>query len=54
MAADPEVKVLLERILAELRDIHATLAEDRRWMWRILALAIAGAFAVVGVKLALP
>jgi hypothetical protein len=51
---DAEVRLLLSQILTELQGIHRTLDEDRRWLWRILALALLGAFALVGLKMALP
>lgn len=52
--SDPEVKVLLVQIRDELREIRTVLSEDRKMMWRILALALIGAFALVGLKMALP
>jgi hypothetical protein len=51
---DAEIKVVLSQILTELQGIHTTLQEDRKWLWRILALALLGAFALVGLKMALP
>lgn len=49
-----EIKKTLEANNEVLRDIKATLQNDRSMMWKILALTIGGAFAIVGVKLAFP
>jgi len=37
-----------------LEDIRDVLREDRKMMWRVLIMAIVGAFLLVGVKLMLP
>lgn len=54
MADDPAILAKLDEILRTLQAMQSTLAEDRKMMWRILALAIAGAFALIGIKLAIP
>jgi len=44
----------LQLLNDEISDIKDMLADDRKNMWKILALAIIGSFALVGVKLFLP
>jgi len=34
-----------------LREIRDALKQQQQWLWKILLLAICGAFALVGVKL---
>jgi len=49
-----EIKEQLVAISTKLEDIKDGLASDRGNLWKILALTIAGAFALVGIKLVLP
>jgi len=61
MKDDGQQVQLLTEIKAELANMNKCLCElrddlrtDRVWHWRILALVILGAFALIGVKLAYP
>jgi len=49
-----EIKAQLQEVNNTLRDLKGDLQTDRTWVWRILALTILGAFALIGVKLAFP
>jgi len=56
-----QVEVILTRIEqlliqqnAQLREIKEVLSEDRKMMWRLLFMVIAGAFLLIGIKLYLP
>jgi len=49
-----EIKAELVAIKEQLQQINNTLQNDRSNMWKILALVIMGAFALVGIKLMLP
>lgn len=46
--------ILLQQILEELKEIKEVLQSDRDNMWKILAMAILGSFALVGIKLMFP
>jgi len=53
--------VLLQQILNELHNINShlddlkdILSADRQMMWKLLFFVILGAFALVGIKLAIP
>jgi len=58
--SDEEIRILMDikdkltEINQKLENIKDGLASDRSWVWKILALTIAGAFALVGIKIALP
>jgi hypothetical protein len=59
--SDDETNRLLTEINEKLASINNTLNNikddlrtDRSNLWKILALAIGGAFALVGIKLAIP
>jgi len=49
-----DIKEKLTEMNAKLEAIKDGLASDRSWIWKILALTIAGAFALIGVKMAIP
>lgn len=44
----------LDDVVRELQEIKGILANDRQSMWRLLTVVIAGAFALIGLKIALP
>jgi len=44
----------LADVVRELERIHDVLADDRKMMWRVLLAVIAGAFTLIGVKIAFP
>jgi len=61
MSSDAQIVQLLVEIRERLENINTTLAgfssslqTDRTWLWRILAMTIIGAFALIGVKMVLP
>jgi hypothetical protein len=49
-----DIKEKLTEMNQKLDDIKTGLSTDRTWLWKILALTIIGAFALVGAKLVLP
>jgi len=49
-----EIKAELMKIDNTLGDIKDDLKTDRAHLWKILALTIIGAFALIGIKLAIP
>lgn len=57
---DSDTKILLDikdkltEVNTTLQMIRAGLETDRSNMWKILALTICGAFALIGVKLVFP
>lgn len=59
--SDPQVIQLLTEIREQIKanntvltDIKEDLRTDRSMVWKVLLLTIAGAFAVIGVRMALP
>jgi hypothetical protein len=46
-----EIKSAIESNNTCLQNMYTTLQADRSMMWKILALTIIGAFAIIGVKL---
>lgn len=53
-----EVLIDIEKKLAEidndLKDIRDILNVDRNNLWKVLLMTIAGAFALIGIKLVIP
>lgn len=49
-----EIREQLKSTNQCLCDLKNTMNTDRSWMWKILALTIVGAFAVIGVRIAFP
>jgi len=49
-----EIKEKLTQVNTVLCDIKDDLKTDRAWIWKVLLLTIGGAFAIIGVKLAIP
>lgn len=49
-----EIKEQLVGVNDKLNDLKEDLRTDRSWVWKILALTIIGAFALIGVKLVFP
>jgi hypothetical protein len=49
-----EMKEQLVMLNSKLEDVKVILQNDRKMMWKILALTIAGSFALVGIKLIFP
>jgi len=46
-----EIKEQLVQMNNKLEDVKLCLHNDRKMLWKILGLTIAGAFALVGIKL---
>jgi hypothetical protein len=49
-----EIKEQLVMLNNKIEDVKTVLQNDRKMMWKILALTIAGSFALVGIKLIFP
>lgn len=49
-----EIKEAITNNTKCLSEMSSILTQDRAMMWKILALTIIGAFAIIGVKLAFP
>ena len=49
-----EIKEQLVMLNDKIEDVKLILQNDRKMMWKILALTIAGSFALVGIKLIFP
>jgi hypothetical protein len=49
-----EIKEQIKATNQVMNDIKNTLQQDRSMMWKVLALTIVGAFAIIGVKIAFP
>jgi hypothetical protein len=49
-----EIKEQLVSLNQKIEDVKNILQSDRANLWKILGLTIAGAFALVGIKLLLP
>ena len=49
-----EIKEELHNLNETLEDVKEDLRTDRSMVWKVLLITIAGAFALIGIKLALP
>jgi len=49
-----EIKEELHNLNENLEDVKEDLRTDRSMVWKVLLITIAGAFALIGIKLALP
>jgi uncharacterized membrane protein YraQ (UPF0718 family) len=49
-----EIKEQLVSLNSKIEDVKNILQNDRANLWKILALTIIGAFALVGIRLFLP
>jgi phage terminase Nu1 subunit (DNA packaging protein) len=49
-----EIKEQLEALNNKMEDVKTILQNDRSNLWKILGLTIAGAFALIGIKMAFP
>lgn len=49
-----EIKETLKANNAVLAEMSRILSEDRKMMWKVIALTIIGTFAIIGVKIAFP
>ena len=49
-----EIREAIKNNTACLNAMQITLQSDRTMMWKIVALTIIGAFAIIGVKLVTP
>jgi uncharacterized membrane protein YraQ (UPF0718 family) len=49
-----EIKEQLVSLNSKIEDVKSILQNDRANLWKILALTIIGAFALVGIRLFLP
>lgn len=49
-----EIREQLIQVNSKLQDVKEVLQNDRSMLWKILALTICGAFALIGIKLAFP
>jgi hypothetical protein len=49
-----EIKEQLVSLNQKIEDVKNILQSDRANLWKVLGLTIAGAFALVGIKLLLP
>jgi hypothetical protein len=49
-----EIKEQLEALNTKMEDVKTILQNDRSNLWKILGLTIAGAFALIGIKMAFP
>jgi len=48
-----EIKEQLIALNSKIEDVKVILQSDRSNLWKILCLTIAGAFALIGIKMAL-
>jgi hypothetical protein len=49
-----EIKEQLVALNNKIEDVKTILQNDRSNLWKILGLTIAGAFALIGIKMAFP
>jgi hypothetical protein len=49
-----EIKEQLVALNNKIEDVKTILQSDRSNLWKILGLTIAGAFALIGIKMAFP
>jgi hypothetical protein len=49
-----EIKEQLEALNTKMEDVKTILQNDRSNLWKILGLTIAGAFALIGIKMVFP
>lgn len=49
-----EIKEQLVSMNNKLEDVKNILSNDRAMLWKVLAITIMGAFALIGIKLVFP
>jgi hypothetical protein len=49
-----EIKEQLVALNSKIEDVKVILQNDRSNMWKLLAMTIVAAFAIIGVKIAAP